>query len=149
MKYIRSIAIFLLLLTLFSSCKKHDSKEIPFEGYWELRSSVGFIVTHYEPNKGNVLYFAREEYKVYDKGMLADEGTYTIIDDNTLEESVGLVSNGQFLKRISFIDSSIPWYHNKIFFEHKGDELIIVGGYFPNDAGVRLIYRKINNFNSN
>lgn len=143
MKY---IAIALLITVSLGSCKKDSNpSEIPFEGYWELRSTFGFAgLWEYEPGNGDIVYFDGSSFKHFRKDQPVVAGTYGIVEDNTVEESVGLVfDEGRFSRRIAFVMDDLHYWSGKVFFEQRGDKLELISGYFPLDSGSRFIYRKI------
>jgi len=130
-------------MLLAGSCNKDVSPSSSIVGTWELRKAQnGMIPTiDYSPGNGNTLVFSGSVYEKYVNGNLVKSGSYTVVSDNSVEASVGLViTPGQFTKRIIFDnDPSSP----KTFIEVSNDNLTLLSGYFPLDGGCNMSYQRI------
>lgn len=143
MKYFMA-TICVTAFVLFSSCKKHLDGSSALIGTWELRHAQnGMIPTiDYPQNNGNMLVFSESGYEEYTNGNLVKSGSYTVVRDNSVEASVGLViTPGQFTNRIIFDNDLVS---PKTFFEVSNDKLTLLSGYFPLDGGSHLLYERIN-----
>jgi hypothetical protein len=131
------------LMILFSSCKKDAAGSRSLIGTWELRQAQTGMIPNidYPRGNGNMLIFSAASYEKYTNGSLVKTGTYTLVGDDSVEASVGLVvTRGQFKNRIIFDNDLVS---PKTFIEVSHDKLNVLSGYFPLDGGSHLIYEKI------
>ena len=135
------------LILGFASCKKDSQsvdKNIPsyLKGTWELRKRISSIPTiNYPEGNGNKLEFTGTSYKRYTDGQLAKTGTYTIVADGSVTQSVCLViGDGQFKNRIIFDGENTG---TKIFLNVTGDQLEFISGCFAVDAGSSVLYARV------
>ena len=142
MKYFMA-TICVTAFVLFSSCKKDVATSTSIISTWELRQAQnGMIETmDYPKGNGNILVFSASGYEGYTNGNLVKGGSYTVVSDNSVEASVGLViTRGQFTNRIIFDNDLVS---PKTFFEVSNDKLTLLSGYFPLDGGSHLLYERI------
>jgi hypothetical protein len=130
-------------MILFSSCKKDPASSRSLIGTWELRQAQTGMIPNidYPRGNGNMLIFSESSYDKYTNSSLVKSGTYTLVRDDSVEASVGLVvTRGQFKNRIIFDNDLVS---PKTFIEVSNDKLTVLSGYFPLDDGSYLIYEKI------
>lgn len=136
MKRLYSLLLFCLVFSCFWGCKKtKEEKAIrnTIVGTWELRRASGQITINYAPGNGNRLKFTKSAYERAANGQLAENGTYKIVRDNSVEKNVCLVmADGQFENRIDFSKDN---NNRKVFLQLSGDTLHLVSGCFANDSG--------------
>lgn len=135
----------IVTLALITSCKKDKGPDTAtLIGTWELsQAQNGMIPTiTYPSGNGNILKFTSTTYENYNNHILVKSGTYTIVVDTTVKETVGLeLPAGQYTTRIIFDDNfTAP----KIFLQIAGNNLYFLSGYFPTDGGSGTSYIKIN-----
>jgi len=145
MKYFMATIFITAVILCLGSCKKDiaGSSSTSVIGTWELRhAQTGMIPTiDYSQGNGNMLVFSGSGYERYTNGMLVKTGTYTLVRDDSVETSVGLViPRGQFTNRIIFDDDLAS---PKTFVEVLNDELTLLSGFFPTDGGSEIVYQRI------
>jgi hypothetical protein len=114
-------------------------------GTWELREEQGGMMPSktYVPGNGTYLIFTDTNYERYNNGIMIRSGKYSIVKDSTFYKEVGLVMpDGEYTNRIIFENDPAS---SKIFFQISGEELTFLSGYFPVDAGSRMMYVKTKN----
>ncbi|HET7897216.1 MAG TPA: hypothetical protein VFL47_06095 [Flavisolibacter sp.] len=145
------LVLFVLLVTsmAFSDGCKKDSEAITsikastLSGTWELRQLQGGMMPAetYPAGNGNRLTFTGNKYERYRNGSLEKRGTFALVMDTTVKESVGLqLPAGQFTTRIIYDDDVNA---TKVFIDLQQDKLHLLSGFFPTDGGSRLEYEKI------
>ncbi len=133
-------------LLFFTSCNKDSvakSSSGSLIGPWELRQAqTGMIPSiDYPRGNGSMFIFSASVYDKYTNGNLVKSGSYTLVRDDSVEASVGLVvTKGQFKNRIIFDNDLVS---PKTFIEVSNDKLTVLSGYFPLDGGSYLVYEKI------
>ena len=133
------------LISLFSACGKNkgaNNDEGSIIGGWELRQvSAGMAVARdLPPGNGNILKFTGSNYESYTDGQLVKSGTYALISDTTVQESVCLVLPAtEFRTRIVYDGD---YQATKEFIQITGNKLSIISGCFAVDAGHRRDYER-------
>ncbi|MEP6747802.1 MAG: hypothetical protein ABJB86_08750 [Bacteroidota bacterium] len=148
MKYI-TVVICFTAIVCFNSCKKgnavkNTSNNTSITGTWELESAYGGTpLVQYPSGNGNNYAFTDSGYKKYTKGNLVKSGYYTIVEDTSVREEVGLlIFPGQFTNRIIFDGDASA---KKIFIEILNDKLTFLAGFFPLDGGSSMTYKRNGN----
>jgi hypothetical protein len=148
MKTVYSIILISCITLGLSGCKKDKDNDTPDDliGAWELAETSAAMmpgVTDYAPGNGNVISFKDDKYFRYNKGQLVTEGTYTVVEDHTVEEHVCLVDlHDKFTHRIIFDNNySAP----KTFLYINDAKLSLISGCYALDAGTKKVYRRIYN----
>jgi thioredoxin-related protein len=142
------LPVCMAIITAFTvSCTKQNSEQTnnPLDGIWELSEKTESLAgtQNYPAGNGNKLIFNENKYQLYANNVLIEESTYTIKDDTSVAVVTGLtIPAGEFTKRIEFNAVSSP---SIIFFHITGEKLVLLSGHFPTDAGIKKIYRRINN----
>ena len=109
-------------------------------GTWELRRTQSMALTDYPAGNGNTYKFTSTTYEKYSNGTLVKTGSYFVVKDFAVSQSIGLVvPAGQYNNRIIFDNDFIS---AKTFFEIEDNKLTMVSGFFPTDGGVWRIYEK-------
>jgi len=144
MKKPYSLALAVLMMTVVFSCKKHHDPGTPspeLTGHWELAEISGSMPPKaFAEGNGNRLVFYDNKYMSYENGQLVKSGTYTTIEDNTVEENICLiVPDDQFTRRIVFDTLSAT----KKFYNISNDSLSITFGCYAVDGGQKLTYKRI------
>ena len=139
----RILPIVFLITTLFACKKDKDANtSTDIVGHWELaETSAAMIpVITYPTGNGDYLVITDSTYAYYGAGQLVKSGTYTIMDDATVEQNVCLViPDDQFTRRIVFDNmTSTP----KVFFDVRDGKLSFISDCYANDAGHKSVYRK-------
>ncbi len=153
MKYLVQVVIVLVLL---AGCSKEPFNEncYPFKfssiaGKWELRQTVSsWGIQNYPSSNGLTIQFGTNDYLISDSAYkilpypaYATQGLYEIRGDLSASTSTGLaIGVGEFEKRIILNNDTLS---SKIFYQVKGNQLILLSGYFPTDGGVKKIYERI------
>jgi len=122
---------------------KFNSVSTAIIGTWELSKTTGAMnpnPTIYTSGNGNLLKFTASGYEKYQNGVLVKTGTYTIVQDLTVSESVCLnFDAGRYTDRIIYDnDNSSP----KQFFEISNNKLNFIAGCYAYDAGHTMEYQK-------
>ena len=143
MKYF-ILAIVAIIITTFTGCKKdtgNKSMSTSIAGTWELRKLSGMIpMMEYPAGNGNTFKFSGSTYEKYSDGNLVKSGHYTVVNDLSAQESVGLVIKpGQFTQRIIFDND---YTSAKTFIDLSSNQLTFMSGYFPLDSGSFMVYEK-------
>lgn len=111
-------------------------------GTWELREAQDGMTPNktYVVGNGDKYKFSETAYERYTDGSLVKTGTYRVVRDTTVQNTVGLtVPPGQFTNRIVFDNNpSDP----QTFYQIEAGKLILLAGYFPTDGGSRRAYEK-------
>lgn len=136
-----------LMITGIAGCKKSSDRlaiSDSIEGTWELRKTSAAMmpgtVVH-EPGNGNKLKFTGNRFEMYINGVLTESGTYQVVADATVEESVCLVfADGQFENRIVY---DVINNDSKIFFQVENNQLTFQSGCYAYDAGHSAVYERI------
>ncbi len=147
MRYIVLVFCFGVLVTLTACNKKiavsQNVDPANLVGTWELRETQAGMIpnTQHPPGNGNRFRFTGTTYERYTNGSLVKSGSYSIVQDSTVEKEVGLVvPPGQFTRRIVFENNLSA---DKTFFELSSGRLVLLSGYFPTDGGSRQAYEKV------
>ena len=137
------LSMILGIITVFSGCEKEGViDKSSLIGTWELRQQqAGMIPTaDYPSGNGALLTFTETEYRHYKNGSLLKSGTYELVKDTTVSESVGLViPPGQYTTRIIYDNNTAA---PKTFIDLREGKLYLVSGFFPLDSGVSQVYEK-------
>jgi hypothetical protein len=146
MKTVQRIIPIILLITTLVACKKDKGSDtnIDVTGGWELAETSSASlpgVTMHAPGNGKMLSFQGDRYYYYDNGQVVKEGTFTIEDDNTVEQNVCLVNlTDKFTRRIVFdADHTKP----KVFIYVADGMLSLISGCYAVDAGHKEVYRHL------
>ena len=138
------ICLIVTSLTFYTCQKNNIDQEINYPdalvGEWELQEvQAGMTpVINYEPGNGNRLEFKNKTYKKFSEGILTSSGNYTVVLDTSALEEIGLVlTPGEFENRIIFDRDTAS---SKIFLNISNDQLTLLSGYFPLDAGSKIVY---------
>jgi hypothetical protein len=143
MRYFLATICVTAFIVLSSCCKKGITTSNSIIGTWELRQAqTGMIPTiDYPRGNGNTLIFSGSGYEKYVNGNLVKSGTYTLVRDDSVEATVGLVvTAGQFTNRIIFDNDLVS---SKTFIQVSNKNLTLLSGYFPLDGGSHLLYERI------
>ena len=135
-----SIILFLALPFFLAGCNKDSTNTSnSIEGSWELvRISGSRPIINYPAGNGNVLKFTNSTYEAFENGSLEKRGTYTIVEDNTVETNVCLdLPDDQFRDRIIYDNDNRA---TKSFLQISNDTLSFISGCFAVDAGSRTEY---------
>lgn len=132
--------LFFLMAMFLLSCKKdNSSSSTSVVGEWELLRVVGSrpLIT-YPSGNGNVLKFTNTNYQAFESGQLTKSGTYSIIEDGSVEASVCLVvPQDKYRQRLIFDnDYGAP----KKFIQITNDTLSVLSGCFAIDGGSNTEY---------
>jgi hypothetical protein len=151
MKKAYSIILMSCLTLAIFSCKKDKGNDEPIEleeltGVWELAETSAAMmpgVKTYDPGNGNVMSFKEGKYAQYNNRHLIKEGTYTVVEDSTVEENVCLTNlKDKYTYRLVFDHKySAP----KIFIYINEGRLSMISGCYAVDAGHNEVYRGIYN----
>lgn len=141
MKFL-SLAI-LAVIAFFCGCKKEVTiDKTALIGTWELRQQQAGMIpsADYPSGNGTLLTFTETEYRRYKGDSLLKSGTYAMVKDTTVSESVGLViPSGQYTTRIIYDNNTTA---SKTFIDLREGKLYLLSGYFPLDSGVSQVYEK-------
>lgn len=147
MKQLVQSALLVLLIAAGIGCSKKDKDfdegdiNAPLLGTWELRKQEGNFTINYPAGNDTVLKLAASKYERYSNGQLVKSGSYSLVADDSCEETVGwLIAPGEFTQRIVF-DNDISG--DKEFLQVKGNKLTFLKGYFPLDGGTSSQYEKV------
>lgn len=146
MKKVYYLGLIVIVMITGFACKKDKGSDtnIDVTGGWELAetssASLPGVTTH-APGNGKMLSFQGDRYYYYDHGQVVKEGTFTIEDDNTVEQNVCLVNlSDKFTRRIVFdADHSKP----KVFIYVADGMLSLISGCYAVDAGHKEVYRHL------
>lgn len=112
-------------------------------GTWELSKTTGAMNPQpslYPAGNGNLLKFTASGYEMYQNGVLVKTGTYAIIKDLTVSESVCLVFDaGRFTDRIVYDGD---YNAQKVFLEMTNKKINFISGCYAYDAGHTMEYTK-------
>ncbi|MCW3107311.1 MAG: hypothetical protein JWQ09_1817 [Segetibacter sp.] len=142
MRYMRCIVLktlFVALTIFLNSCKKENSEiSTSIVGNWELVKVQAGRTIDYPTGNGNILKFTNSNYQAFANGQLTKSGTYTIINDPTVEQEVCLVlPEDEYRNRIIYDgDNNAP----KVFIQISNDTLSLLSGCFAVDAGSNTEY---------
>jgi hypothetical protein len=145
MKTVQRIVPVIFLITVLFACKKSKDTNTSTDiiGSWELaETSAAMIpVITYPTGNGDFLVITDSTYAYYGARNLVKSGTYTIIDDATVEQNVCLViPDDQFTRRIVFDNNySTP----KVFVDIRDGKLSFISDCYALDAGHKSVYRHI------
>lgn len=134
-------------MTALFACKKDKESDTNTEvtGGWELAetSSAMMPATTYPAGNGSMLSFQNDKYYHYYKGQVVKEGTFTIEEDNTVEQNVCLVDLAdKFTRRIVF---DTAYSKPKVFIHIADNKLSLISGCYAVDAGHKTVYRRVHN----
>lgn len=135
----KSAFLILIVALLIAGCQKKSIQSKSLSGTWELRElQAGMTPTiTYTGGDGNRLIFSASTYKKFKDNVEVSSGKYSVIKDNSVKETVGLVvPEGQFRQRINFENGP------SAFFQVSGNKLTLLSGFFPTDGGSRAVYEK-------
>lgn len=148
MKHIVVLSICLCISIIFwAGCKKNQrqDKEVASSiiGNWELRKTTAAmnpVARTYSAGNGNLLKFIDNRYEKYVNGVLDKSGTYVIVDDATVEQSICLeIPADQYTHRIVYDnDNTAP----KEFIEIINNTLYFISGCYAVDAGHTAEFQK-------
>lgn len=145
MKTIQRIAPLIFLMTLSFACKKDKGGDTPtdLQGGWELAESTVSITptVTYPSGHGFNLSFDNGKYYYYEHGNVVKEGSFTTMEDNTVEQSTchGNLAD-KFTRRIVFDND---YSSNKVFFHIADGKLSLISGCFAVDGGQLKVYRRL------
>lgn len=150
MKKVYNILLAGCITLALHACKKDKGKgnDTPNDlaGAWELAESSAAMlpgVKTYAPGNGNTISFEDGRYARYANGQLIKEGTYTIVEDDTVEESVCLVNlKDKYTQRLD-LDANNGG--TKTFIYINDGQLSMIAGCYALDGGHKEVYRRINN----
>jgi hypothetical protein len=151
MKKVYSTLLMSCLTLAIFSCKKDKGNHEPVElekltGLWELAETSAAMmpgVKTYDRGNGNMFSFVNGKYAQYKNGQLIKEGTYTVVEDSTVEESVCLANlKDIYSYRLVF---DYKYSATKVFIYINEGKLSMISGCYAVDAGHRELYRSINN----
>lgn len=136
--------LFIAFVITGTSCKKYKSPSSGPEalsGTWELRQvSSSMPTTTLPPGNGNTIKFSGNHFEMHADGQIILSGTYEIVSDDTVEESVCLVfPDNQFRQRIIFNNNRNA---TKTFINFDKTNLTLATGCFAVDAGVLKKYER-------
>jgi hypothetical protein len=142
-KIYSSILIAFLVTTLFACKKDKGNSDQGITGKWELvEYSTSWVPTiTYTPGNGNTLTIADSKYVIISSTQVREEGTYTTMEDNTVEENVchtGL--KDKYTRRVDLNDGN---YTRKVFYYIADDKLYMISGCYAVDGGVQRTYRRM------
>jgi hypothetical protein len=140
----RILPIIFLISTLIACKKEKDTNtSTNIVGNWELAETSAAMtpVITYPTGHGDYLIITDSTYAYYGAGQLVKSGTYTIMDDATVEQNVCLViPDDQFTRRIVFDNNtSTP----KVFFDIRDEKLSFISDCYAIDAGHKTVYRQV------
>jgi hypothetical protein len=148
-RIILTICFATLSFGLLAGCRKEDvpKENIDFEaalvGSWELRHTSSAWLpagTNHAAGNGNLIKFTNSTYEKYTDGQLVKSGTYSVIKDSTVEESVCLTfPEDPFTHRIIYDND---YSATKEFIEIVGNKLTFISGCYAVDAGHSSVYEK-------
>ena len=132
----------------FTACQKQEAVEksrvaTSLIGSWELRAMQGGMLPGKElaPGNGAVLQFTATHYTKYENNTVVETGTYSLVQDSTVSETVGLqMPAGKFAYHIVLKNDA---NQRPTFIDLEDDKLSLVTGYFPLDYGVLKQYVRI------
>jgi hypothetical protein len=145
----RKITAALLMIAFIGlvSCKKASTNvdvAAALIGNWELTQIAGAMLApvNYAPGNGNMYKFTSENhYELYQQGQLTKEGTYQIVADATVKESVCLtLAADQYTNRIVFNND---YSATKVFLQIESNTLTFISGCYAVDAGHSSTYRRL------
>jgi rhodanese-related sulfurtransferase len=150
MKKAYSIILMSCLTLAIFSCKKDKGSDEPVElteltGLWELAETSAAMtpVKTFDPGNGDVISFTEGKYAKYKNGQLINEGSYTVVEDSTVEENVHLINlKDKYTHRLVFDNN---YSATKIFIYINKGRLSIISGSYAVDAGHNEVYRSIHN----
>ena len=127
-------AIILILVCFFLiSCKKGNINNQSVIATWELYKVSGQTTINYPSGNGTKWKLTESTYEFYVNNILEKTGTYSLVNDPTVSQSVCLVfPANQFKHRIIFDNRSDSI---KVFIDVAGDTMSMVSGCFANDGG--------------
>jgi hypothetical protein len=137
-----SFILVVIISLMATGCRKNSRQNTSLYGTWELRGVQGGMSPYqtYAAGNGNTLSFSQSIYQKTQNNTIVQQGDYTIVNDNSVQQTVGLVEpGGQFQQRIQFNNLPNP----KTFFQIEGNQLKLLSGFFPFDGGSYLVYEKI------
>jgi hypothetical protein len=128
------------LITFFAACEKNNRDISPsITGEWELlRISGSRPVINYPSGNGNVIKFTNSSYESFENGRLVKTGTYTIVEDASVQASVCLVLPQEKYRNRIIYDND--YNATKKFIDVSSDTLSILSGCFATDAGSNIEY---------
>ena len=127
------ILIFSAGCLIFTACRKKENDSSSIMGTWELTKISGQIIIDYPPGNGTKWKFTGSNYEFYRNDTLEKSGTYALISDNTVSESVCLViPAGQYSERIVYDNRSDS---TKVFIQVSGNKLSMIAGCYAYDGG--------------
>lgn len=113
-------------------------------GTWELRKTSGAMnpaVSEYPAGNGHILTFTDNDYGIYVNGQLTKSGTYTIVNDSTVSETVYLqFPAGRFPNRIVYDND---YGAGKVFMEISNNRLVFISGNYAVDGGHSEEYERV------
>jgi hypothetical protein len=143
MKKVYGYIVIGLLMTTWFACKKdHDQPSNDLEGYWELTQTIGNMPTvSYPAGNGNLLVIKDNKYAYYTNGQTVKSGTFTTVEDGSVQENVCLViPKDQFTRRIVY---DTTYSKPKTFYDISEGKLSFVSGCFASDGGHKEDYRRV------
>jgi hypothetical protein len=145
MKTIQRIAPLIFLMILSFACKKDKGDNTPkdLQGGWELAESTVSITptVTYPSGHGFNLSFDNGKYYYYEHGNVVKEGSFTTMEDNTVEQNVCMTNLAdKFTRRIVFDND---YSSNKVFFHIADGKLSLISGCFAVDGGQLKVYRRL------
>ncbi|HEX6427122.1 MAG TPA: hypothetical protein VF008_05525 [Niastella sp.] len=145
MKTVQCIVPVILLITLLVACKKDKGSNTPsdLEGDWEIAESTVSITptVTYPSGNGSTLSFSNGRYSYAERGDVVKEGSFTTMEDSTVEQSVCMSNLADtFTRRVVFDND---YSATKVFFHIAGDKLYLISGCHAVDGGQKKVYRRL------
>lgn len=129
----KSLLLAFSFAVYLTSCKKSVPGNTSIIATWELSKVAGQLTINYPAGNGTKWKFTEDSYEFYSNNVLQKSGTYSLVNDNTVSQSVCIVfPANQFSRRIIFDNHSDS---AKVFIEIAGNKLSMVSGCFAYDAG--------------
>lgn len=146
MKHLTILSIcFCISMIFWAGCKKNQTEKVSkaIIGSWELRKTTAAMnpnATTYDEGNGNIYKFTEDRYEKYLNGVIEKSGTYQIVEDATVSQSVCLeFAADQYTHRIIFDNDNA---NAKIFFQIVNRNLVFISGCYAVDAGHTAEYKK-------
>jgi hypothetical protein len=144
MKTVQRIVPVIFLITLLFACKKDKGNKTPsdLEGGWELAESTVSITptVTYPSGNGFTLSFSNGKYSYGEHGNIIKEGSFTTMEDNTVEQNVCMTNLADtFTRRVVFDND---YSATKVFFHIADDKLYLISGCHTVDGGQKKVYRR-------
>lgn len=118
---------------IFTACRKKETESSSLSGTWELTKISGQVIIDYPPGNGTKWKFTETNYEFYRNDTLRKSGTFTLVNDGSVSESVCLtIPANEYKQRIIYNSQSDSV---KVFIQVSGNRLSMISGCYANDGG--------------